>query len=357
MTRPPHSRAARRALGAGLLLSAVAAAFLAAPLASSQAFRVPEPLPLGSPQACQAYGGMPVGWKSEAHVATPAGQVYIAAGAVILGSDGGYADEKPRVRHAFGAFWIDATEVTNAQFAAFVAATGHVTDAERQGGGAVFRPPDQHGDTREATEGSWWQFVKGAQWRHPDGPDSSIAGADHAPVVQVTRADAQAFAAWAGRALPTEVQWEAAAKAGREDDALDRAPLDEAGRPAANYWQGPFPFQDEKSDGYGGRAPVGCFAANGFGLYDTIGTVWEWTADDYTGAHQPHGHGDAARARTENKPGAPGAAPGVIKGGSFLCAASYCVRYRAGARHPHEADLPAAHVGFRTVRAAADAPR
>lgn len=330
----------RRALGLGVLLTLAAGAYVAAPLASSQAYRVPAPLPLGSQAACGAYSGVPAGWRETPH----AGEVFVAAGTVTLGSDGGYLDEKTRVRRDFSAFWIDATEVTNAQFARFVDATGYVTEAERQGGGAVFRTP---AEGEEAANGSWWQFVEGADWRHPEGPGSSIAGAGNAPVVQVTRADALAYAAWAGRALPTETQWEAAAKAGRDDAALDRAPVDGQGRPTANYWQGPFPFQDDRSDGFGGRAPVGCFAPNGFGLYDTIGNVWEWTRDDYTGAHQPHGHGDAAQSRPTHGGQAPSA---VIKGGSFLCAATYCVRYRAGARHPHEADLPAAHVGFRTVR-------
>lgn len=329
----------RKAVGAGLALALAGGAWLAAPLASSQAWRAPHALPLGSAQACEAYSGLPGGGHG--------GEVYVATAKVTLGSDAGYLDEKTRATRQVGAFWIDATEVTNAQFAAFVAATGYVTDAERQGGGAVFRAPAAGG---EATEGSWWQFVQGASWRHPEGSGSGIDGAPNAPVVQVTRADALAYARWAGRSLPSEAEWEAAAKAGREDAELDRAPVDGQGRPAANFWQGPFPVQDTQEDGYGGRAPVGCFAPNGYGLYDTIGNVWEWTRDDYRGAHQPHGHGDAAAARTGTD-GAP-APSAVIKGGSFLCAATYCVRYRASARHPHEADLPAAHVGFRTARPA-----
>ena len=249
----------------------------------------------------------------------------------------------------YKSFWIDATEVTNAQFAAFVAATGYVTDAERQGGGAVFRPPvlspDGSGDN------TWWKFAPGADWRHPEGPQSTIKGAENAPVVQVTRADALAYATWLGRTLPNEAQWEAAAKAGRDDASLERTPLDVKGKPTANFWQGSFPFENKADDGFVSRAPVGCFVANPYGLYDTIGNVWEWTRDAYTGPHQPHGHGNAAPGRATHNASA-GAEVSVIKGGSYLCAANYCVRYRASARHPHESDLPASHVGFRTIREA-----
>ena len=332
----------RAVLGAGLLVIAgVAGVYLEATGPAVPVADAPPALALGSVQACRAYAGVPAGWRHAPH----AGEVYVAGGEVAIGSDAGYQDERPRVRRMLAPFWIDATEVTNAQFAAFVAATGYVTDAERQGGGVVFRAPVLAEDG--SANASWWKFAPGASWRHPEGAGSSIEGADNLPVVQVTRADAMAYASWLGRTLPTEAQWEAAARAGRDNAVLDRTPLDAAGKPAANFWQGNFPFDDAASDGFGGRAPVGCFAANPYGVHDMIGNVWEWTGDAYAGPHQPHGHGDAAAARPAVS-GTP-ARVAVIKGGSFLCAANYCVRYRAAARHPHEADLPASHVGFRTV--------
>ncbi|WP_205694498.1 SUMF1/EgtB/PvdO family nonheme iron enzyme [Crenobacter cavernae] len=196
---------------------------------------------------------------------------------------------------------------------------------------------------------AWWVYTKGANWRHPEGPDSNIRGRDNEPVIQVTRRDAEAYARWRGHSLPTEAEWEWAAKAGRSDPSLDKAPVDAKGKPAANFWQGPFPALNTRDDGYRGRAPVGCFAANGFGLYDMIGNVWEWTASAYRGAHQAHGNGDpfvgASASGAELKAGE----RAVIKGGSYLCTQDYCVRYRAAARHPQEANLATSHVGFRTV--------
>jgi formylglycine-generating enzyme required for sulfatase activity len=293
---------------------------------------------LGTPRDCAAYSGLPRGSGGRT-----AGMVRVPAGNVEPGSFAGYFDERPDgVPIRLAAFWIDRTEVTNAQFAAFVAATGHVTEAERQGGAAVFRvPPD--GVERD---GDWWQFVRGADWRHPDGPASDLRGREHEPVVQVTFADAQAYAHWLGRELPTEAQWEYAARAGGRPERLERQPRDAAGRPQANFWQGIFPELDTREDGYAGRSPVGCFAANGWGLHDMIGNVWEWTRDDYRGQRQPHSHGDppipAGLLRTAER-------PMVVKGGSFLCSADYCARYRASARHPQESRAPAAHLGFRTV--------
>jgi len=182
---------------------------------------------------------------------------------------------------------------------------------------------------------------KGAQWRgaQPSG--------GHLPVTLVTQADALAYAHWLGRDLPTEAEWEYAGKAGRSDDQLDTAPTDAQGKPTANYWQGSFPLLDAGADGHAGLAPVGCYAANGFGLYDMIGNAWEWTGDPYTGPRQPHANGDTAVAAGAAH--APDAAM-VIKGGSFLCAPDYCVRYRASARESQERNLAAAHIGFRTVR-------
>lgn len=225
------------------------------------------------------------------------------------------------------AFWIDATEVTHAQFASFVVATAYVTEAERGRGAALFRQLSS--DAPEISPRTWWQYAETASWKQ------ASAHADHDPVSLVTRADAEAYAAWLGHRLPTEAEWEAAAHGAQERDA--------DGKPAANFWQGFFPIEDKAEDGYHGLAPVGCYPANAQGLYDTIGNVWEWTADDWSGDAQAHGHGDIPLS-------ASGAKIGLIKGGSWLCAANYCQRYRTDARHPQEIDLATVHVGFRTVR-------
>lgn len=284
---------------------------------------------------CEAYSGLPEGWGEDRY----AGMVRIEGGEFEPGNEDGYPEEFPNGRTTVSSFWIDRTEVTNAQFAAFVEATGYVTEAEREGRGVVFRVP-----AGPAREGSWWHFAEGADWRHPNGPDSSIEGLDNHPVVQVTYADAQAYASWLGRQLPTEAQWEYAARAGGEGERLERAPLDDDGEPTANFWQGAFPYMNTSDDGYVDRAPVGCFAANGYGLYDMIGNVWEWTQDWYSAQPQPLGTADWPIRQQ------PGTVPSrVVKGGSFLCADNYCRRYRSTSRHPQEGDLATTHIGFRTL--------
>jgi formylglycine-generating enzyme required for sulfatase activity len=224
------------------------------------------------------------------------------------------------------AFNIDAHEVTNAQFAAFVAATHYVTVAEQRGangapnGGAVF--------DRKAAR---WRIDPAAQWRRPEGAGSTIKGRERYPVVMIAYEDAQAFAQWAGRRLPTENEWELAAR-GADPAAADRGSeaFDANGRPRANTWQGVFPFQDSGEDGFAGLAPVGCFSPGANGLYDMIGNVWEWTSDRYQG-----GPTDGP-AR-------------VIKGGSELCAPNFCARYRSGSRQPGDETLGMSHIGFRTA--------
>lgn len=300
------------------------------------------PVPLGTQDTCSAYDGRPA-----LVVGQPTGMVHVPAGRYTPGSQQGYADERPAGEVRVAAFWIDRTEVSNAQFADFVNAMGYVTEAERQGAAAVFRAPANAEEIQG--DGSWWHYVKGANWRHPEGPDSDLRGREHDPVVQVTLADALAYAHWMGRDLPTEAEWEYAARANGRPELLDRAPRDAQGRPTANFWQGVFPELNSREDGYAGRSPVGCFPANGFGLYDMIGNVWEWTRDEYAGPRQPHGSSDPyASVRETDVAMAPGR-PMLIKGGSFLCARDYCARYRASARYPQEANLGAAHVGFRTV--------
>lgn len=316
------------------------------------------PLKLGKLSDCQQYSGLPPDWLTS----KTAGMAYIPTGAFNIGSTQGYADELPLKsgqKTAVKAFWIDQTEVTNAQFAAFVNATRYVTDAEKEGGAAVFIAPKASETIRN---NSWWHYVKGADWQHPSGPDSSIKDKGHEPVILVTKNDAEHYAVWLERDLPTEAQWEYAAKAGadraaQEHASQDHAPHDAHGAPSANYWQGTFPVQNDKTDHFAGIAPVGCYKPNSHGLYDMIGNVWEWTQTAYTASHDEkqqkehlnHG-GDAASALNRPAQNATFSTPvNVIKGGSYLCAANYCVRYRAAARYPQEADLATNHVGFRTV--------
>lgn len=293
---------------------------------------------LGSVQGCQAYSGLPAGWGKDAH----AGMVRIQGGRFVPGSNNGYPDERPLGAVEVEDFWIDRTEVTRAQFAAFVRATGYVTDAERTGAAAVFQLP-QAGDTSPLP---WWGYRQGANWRYPDGPEGAAVKADGYPVSQVTFADAQAYAVWRGNRLPTEAQWEYAARAGEPSQSLNEEPRDAEGRPSANYWQGVFPVQDDAEDGFAGLAPVGCFAANGNGLFDMIGNVWEWTLDAQVGPLSGHANGDPSLLRGQGVR----SLPRVIKGGSYLCAGGYCARYRTAARERQEGDLATSHVGFRTVR-------
>jgi formylglycine-generating enzyme required for sulfatase activity len=256
------------------------------------------------------------------------GMVWLATATFEMGSDA-YPEEAPRRTVTVEGFWMDRTEVTNAAFAEFVRATNYVTVAERPGkaGAAVFVMPS--GDADLSTAASWWRYVEGANWRHPGGPQTSIEGRENFPVVAIAYEDALAYAKWKGRTLPTEAQWERAARAGA-------ATLPEREQPKnANTWQGVFPLINTGEDGFAGIAPVGCFKPNAFGLHDMIGNVWELTSDTFEG-HTP-------KAR-------------VIKGGSYLCAPNYCLRYRPAARQPQEEDLGASHVGFRTILVAPGPP-
>ncbi|MFN3524436.1 MAG: formylglycine-generating enzyme family protein [Phenylobacterium sp.] len=301
--------------------------------------------------------------------AQPAGEVALPGGTFRMGAAGVRPEEGPVREVAVGPFSIDRTEVTNAEFAAFVAATGYVTLAERapdpkdypgvdpsrlRPSSIVFTGADADPERNDPSR--WWRVVEGADWRHPQGPKSSIVGKDRDPVVHVAYEDALAYARWRGRDLPTEAEWEYAARGGLKDARYSWGdePSDPQ-RPKANYWQGVFPAVDTGGDGYKIRpAPVGCFAANGYGLYDMAGNVWEWTRDWYKPGHDaPEGQDpigpDVSEAFDPAEPGST-LPKHVIKGGSFLCADDFCFRYRPPARQPGPPDTGASHVGFRTVR-------
>ncbi|MCY1203696.1 Hercynine oxygenase [compost metagenome] len=354
--------ASSRAGAAGMLALLLAGAIAAEPVAgiAGEAAVGPSAAVRGSLPAalCESYRGLPDGFgPGRAGQPNRAGLVHIAGGTFLMGSDQGYREEREVHRVSVAAFSIDRHEVTNAQFAAFVRATGHVTVAERRSaagpaGSAVFVPPKSGAPADAAYR--WWVWVPGADWRHPSGPGSSIAGKDNHPVVHIAYEDARAYADWLGRSLPTEAQWEYAARGGLDGAAYAWGNVPRPnGREMANTWQGRFPQFNSKADGHAGTAPVGCFPANGYGLYDTIGNIWEWTADVYRPGHAPDQAVNPLIATRE-----PDAVTGdgnaadmarVIKGGSFLCAPDFCVRYRPASRQPQEATVSTIHVGFRTV--------
>ncbi|MGO4526917.1 formylglycine-generating enzyme family protein [Microvirga sp. 2MCAF35] len=299
--------------------------------------------------------------------------LWIPGGTFRMGSDRHYPEEAPVHRVTVDGFWIDRTPVTNREFRRFVEATGHVTVAERKpdprdypgalpevlkAGSLVFTPPDYPVSMEDWSQ--WWSFTFGANWRRPYGRGSSIKGLDDHPVVHVAYADAEAYAAWAGKSLPTEAEWEYAARGGL--DGAEFAWGDEltpGGRHMANTWQGEFPFQNKREDGYERTSPVMAFPPNAYGLYDLIGNVWEWTSDWYAQKHPA----DAPKACCipENPRGGREADSydprqpqvriprRVLKGGSHLCAPNYCRRYRPAARHAQPIDTSSSHIGFRCV--------
>lgn len=311
--------------------------------------------------------------------AEPAGMRFIPGGTFTMGSEAFYPEERPLRRVKVDAFWIDETPVTNREFARFVAATGHVTVAE-----VAPDPKDYPGMLPEfAQPGSlvftktagpvplheyhhWWRFTPGADWRHPLGPGSDLDSLelwDH-PVVQVAWADAEAYAKWAGKELPTEAEHEFAARGGLEGKEFawgdELAP---EGKMLANYWQGLFPFANTREDGWERTSPVRSFPPNGHGLYDMVGNVWEWTADWWSEhpAAPKKKHGQACCAvsnprggklRDSFDPAQPEVRIGrkVLKGGSHLCALNHCQRFRPAARHPEMVDTATSHIGFRCVR-------
>jgi sulfatase modifying factor 1 len=243
-------------------------------------------------------------------------------------------------------FWIDATAASNQRFAAFVAATGYVTEAEQYGWSFVFGGllPDAFPETGGVAAAPWWRQVEGAGWRHPEGPQSGIDSRGQHPVVHVTWSDAMAYCAWASVRLPTEAEWEYAARGGLEQKLYPWGDeLTPNGEHRCNIWQGEFPRQNTLDDGYYGTAPVDAFEPNGFGLYNMCGNAWEWCADWFS----PRFHINGPR---ENPTGPPDGTHRVIRGGSYLCHESYCYRYRVAARSANTPDSSTGNTGFRCAR-------
>ena len=283
--------------------------------------------------------------------------VFIPGGSFLMGSNAFYREERPVRSETVDGFWIDRFPVTNAEFSRFVAETGYVTFSERVPtremypdaapeflvpGSLVFVKPPRPVSLRDHR--AWWAYVPGANWRHPSGPNSSILRKDNHPVVHVAYEDAQAYAAWAGKELPEEAQWEFAARGGLEGAAY---PWGDAanpeGRYMANTWQGRFPFENLAEDGFEGTSPVDAFPPNGFGLHDMAGNVWEWTASLYS----PQGGADKSCCQRDDVD--PKSQLYVVKGGSHLCAPNYCLRFRPAARQGETPDSSTCHIGFRCV--------
>jgi sulfatase modifying factor 1 len=311
--------------------------------------------------------------------ANPPGMVWIRGGEFTMGTDSdlGWPDEKPAHRVRVDGFWMDETDVTNAQFREFVEATGYVTTAEKPPdaeeilrqmppgtpappkeklvpGSLVFTPTKGPVDLRDYSQ--WWKWTPGANWRHPEGPNSSIDDRQDHPVVHVSWFDAVAYARWAGKRLPTEAEWEFAARGGLENKPYvwgDDKPTDT--NIHVNIWQGDFPYRNTRADGYERTSPVKRFAPNGDGLYDMSGNVWQWCSDWYqadlyreragkTVVDNPRGPEKSFDPRQPYSP------LRAQKGGSFLCNDSYCTRYRPSARHGCTPDTGMSHMGFRCVR-------
>jgi formylglycine-generating enzyme required for sulfatase activity len=298
----------------------------------------------------------------------------IPGGRFTMGSDRHYPEERPAHPVTMSPFWMDETAVTNAQFAAFVAATGYLTVAERPldpmlypgappenlaPGSLVFRMTDGPVDTRDVS--NWWAWTPGACWRHPEGQGRTIEGGEDHPVVQVAYEDAEAYARWAGKELPTEAEWEFAARGGLEGAEFawgdELAP---GGAHLANTWQGPFPWRNFETDRFAGTCPVRSFPPNPYGLFEMIGNTWEWTTDWFAPRHQADPakpccaptdpRGPSMERSFDSAQPAVRVPRKVVKGGSFLCAPSYCRRYRPAARHAQMVDSGMSHIGFRCVR-------
>jgi sulfatase modifying factor 1 len=301
------------------------------------------------------------------------GMVWIPGGEFLMGAEESYPEERPVHRAAVDGFWMDEHPVTAAEFRRFVRATGYVTVAERPldpaaypgadpallvPGSSVFRPT--RGPVDLSDNRNWWQYTPGASWRHPGGPRTSTYQRDRHPVVHVAYEDVETYAAWAGKELPSEAEWEFAARGGLQSAVFawgnEHFP---DGRAMANTWQGEFPWQNHKLDGFAGTSPVGTFPPNNYGLYDITGNVWEWTCDWYSAHPNDVQHAccvpSSPRVTSSAASHAAAAQPGsniprkVIKGGSHLCAPNYCLRYRPAARQPQMIDTSISHLGLRCI--------
>jgi len=308
----------------------------------------------------------------------PGGMVFIKGGQFTMGTDDkeSYDHERPAHLVSVNSFWIDETEVTNAQYEEFIKATGYVTVAEMkpdweelkkqvspgtlpppdslmQAGSLVFHAPTEPVMLNDYTQ--WWEWKKGVNWRHPDGPDSDISGKANYPVVHIAYEDALAFAKWKGKRLPTEAEWEYASRGGKQERYVWGEEVAPQGKFMANTFQGSFPVKNLVEDGFESASPVKSFPPNNYGLYDMIGNVWEWTSDWYDANYFQT---LARNAITENPKGPnksydpqdPFAMKRVTKGGSFLCASNYCVNYRPSARQATAFDSGQSHIGFRCVK-------
>ncbi len=301
------------------------------------------------------------------------GMVWVPGGTFQMGSNAFYPEEAPTHRVTVDGFWMDQTTVTNAQFSRFVEETGYVTVAERPldpadypgalpellvPGALVFQQPVQRVDLRNP--GNWWGYVPGANWRHPYGPESSIEGHEQYPVTQVAYEDAEAYATWAGKTLPSEAEWEFAARGGLEGARFVwRDDFMPDGRVMANTWHGEFPWQNQRQGRQPATMPVCSFPANGYGLYDMAGNVWEWTSDWFQPRHSEDAdkpccipvnpRGGAIEQSYDPAQPQVRIPRKVLKGGSYLCAPNYCLRYRPAARSPEMVDTSTCHIGFRCV--------
>ncbi|MGF1922637.1 MAG: formylglycine-generating enzyme family protein [Bacteroidia bacterium] len=304
------------------------------------------------------------------------GMVYVPAGEFMMGAGDteGRADEYPQHKVKVAAFWMDETEVTNASFAKFVKATGYVTTAERAptweelkeqlpegtpkphdsvfvASSLVFSAPKKVNGLADASQ--WWVWRKGADWKHPSGPKSNLKGKENYPVIHITWDDAQAYCKWAGKRLPTEAEWEYASRGGLKNakypwgnEAIDQ------GKPKANTWHGDFPVRSINADGFVELAPVKSYPANGYGLYDMAGNVWEWCNDWYAYdwyASQKGTIENPLGPNNSSDPMEPSVPKKVVRGGSFLCNASYCKGYRVTSRMKTSKDTSLSHTGFRCV--------